>query len=246
MRLLLALSALLPFALAGSAIGQPPAPYAAPQHKADWPGLITASTETEAQASFDLGPQLERGRSAAWLLADKRKLDAMLAAVGPQRPGVTDAYVVVAGFDSDPIFGREAREAGKVLARRYDAVGRTIVLGGSDGSGPSALPNGSPYALTMALARVAERMDKNKDVLVLYTTGHGAKVGLAYHDGDEGYGIISPKRLAGILDELGIKNRLLILSACYSGIFVPALANDTTALFTAASADRSSFGCAAD
>ena len=83
-------------------------------------------------------------------------------------------------------------------------------------------------------------------MLVLYSTGHGAPFGMTYHDGDEGYGVLTPARLAALLQELGLRNRLLILSACYSGTFVPALWSDTTALFTAASADRTSFGCAAD
>ena len=233
-------------AIAGSATGQATVPYAAPQHVGGWPGLVSGDNQAEAAASLALGPELERDRSPKWLLQDQRKLDKSLAALGPQRPGVVDAYVVVVGLDSDPIFGREAREAGKVLGRRYNAVGHTIVLAGTDGSGPSALPNGSPRNLTVALARVAELMDKKQDVLVLYTAGHGAKVGLAYHDGDDGFGIIPPARLARVFDELGIKNRLLILSACFSGIFVPTLSSDTTALFTAASAERTSFGCQSD
>jgi len=232
-------------ALTTSAVGQS-STYAAPQHTTDWPGLASGSNESEAKASLDLGPELERDRSPKWLLDDQRKLDKSLAALGSQKPGVVDAYVVVAGLDSDPIFGREAREAGKVLGRRYSAVGHTIVLAGTDGSGPSTLPNGSPRNLAVALARVAELMDKKQDVLVLYTAGHGARVGLAYHDGDDGFGIVAPARMARLFDELGIKNRLLILSACFSGIFVPAMANDDTALLTAASADRTSFGCQAD
>ena len=145
-------------ALTTSAVGQSSA-YSAPQHTTDWPGLASGSNESEAKASLDLGPELERDRSPKWLLDDQRKLDKALAALGPQKPGVVDAYVVVVGLDSDPIFGREAREAGKVLARRYSAVGHTIVLAGTDGSGPSALPNGSPRNLAVALARAAELMD---------------------------------------------------------------------------------------
>lgn len=230
----------------GAATGQSTATYKAPEHTSDWPGLVGGNSQSEVAASLNLGPELERDRSPKWLLDDQRKLDKSLAAIGPQRPGQVDAYVVVVGLDSDPIFGREAREAGKVLARRYNAVGHTIVLAGTDGNGPSALPNGSPRNFAIALARVAEVMDRKQDVLVVYTAGHGAKVGLAYHDGDDGFGIIPPARLARLLDELGFKNRLLILSACFSGIFVPALANDTTALFTAASAERTSFGCQSD
>lgn len=213
------------------------AQYKAPQHTVDYPPLAAS------EADFQYGPEVQRGRAPKDMLADSRKLSAALDAIQPQRPRLVDAYVVSVALDSDPVFGREAREAGKVLARRYDAEGRTIVLAGTNGSAPSELPAGSITSLTLALARVAEQMDKNQDVLVLYVTSHGAKVGIAYHDGDEGFGILSPRRLAGILDDLGIRNRVLILSACYSGVFVPALSSADTALFTAASSDRPSFGC---
>src|SRR5690606_3024205 len=109
----------------------------------------------------------------------------------PQRRGTVDAYVVAIALDSDPVFAREAREAGRVLSRRYDAAGRTITLAGPDGRS-GGLPKGSITSLTLALARIAELMDPNEDVLVLYSTSHGAPVGLAYHEGDTGYGILSP------------------------------------------------------
>lgn len=244
-------AALLALAATGPCVGQqavtqPVEGYSAPEHLADWPGMAAGRNEREVSAELALGPQLERNRSPDWLLAEQRRLDRALGALQPQRKGVVDAYVISIGLDSDPIFGREAREAGRVLSRRYDAVGRTIVLAGTDGSGPSTLPNGSPTTLAIALARISELMDKSEDVLVLYTAGHGAPFGLAYHDADQGYGVIGPQRLARMLGELEIKNRLLILSACYSGVFVPMLASDRTALFTAASSDRTSFGCAAD
>jgi hypothetical protein len=233
-------------AVTASATGQSTTSYKAPEHVGGWPGLVSGDNETDVRASLNLGPELERDRSPRWLLDEQRRMDKALAGLGPQKPGVVDAYIVVVGLDSDPIFGREAREAGKVLSRRYNAAGHTIVLAGTDGDGPSTLPNGSPRNLAVALARVAELMDRKQDVLVLYTAGHGAKVGLAYHDADDGFGIIPPARMARMFDELGIKNRLLILSACFSGIFVPTLSSDTTALFTAASADRTSFGCQSD
>jgi hypothetical protein len=164
----------------------------------------------------------------------------------PQRPGAVDAYVVAIALDSDPVFAREARVGGDVLRRRYGAAGRTIVLAGSDGAGPSALPRGTPETLAIVLARIAELMDRQEDALILFTTGHGATVGLYYNDGDNGYGLISPNRLGGMLDGLGLRNRLLILSACYSGVFVPRLQSETTAIVTAAAFDRTSFGCVAE
>ena len=200
----------------------------------------------DAALHADLGTDLERDRSAQWSLAEHRRLEKALAGLQPQRRGTVDAYVVVAALDSDPVFGREAREAAKVLAHRYGAAGRTILLAGSDGTGDSAQPMGSPQSLAVALARVAELMDGKEDVLVLYTTSHGAPFGLYYNDGDQGYGAVSPTRLWRLFSQLGIRNRLLLLSACYAGVFVPMLSSDTTAIVTAASADRTSFGCKAD
>lgn len=220
--------------------------WRSPEHKSVWPAIVSGTNAAETAASLDLGPNLERGRPARFELAEHRRLAAALTGLAPQRRGVVDAYVIAIGLDSDPVFGREAREAGKVLARRFDADGRTLVLAGSDGSRPSDLPMGTIHSLALALARAAELMDPNEDVLVLYSTSHGTPAGLLYHDGDEGYGVLTPARLAALFDELGIRNRLLILSACYSGVFLPALWSDNTALLTAASAGTTSFGCAAD
>ena len=55
--------------------------------------------------------------------------------------------------------------------------------------------------------------------------------------------MIAPKRLKLLLDELNFERRILLLSACYSGIFVPELADDNSVIVTAASASRPSFGC---
>jgi hypothetical protein len=237
-------SSILPLlALLGAAVA-PAQVYQPPRHNAASPILLGDPGDSAAQA--DTGIDLERDRTAAWKLAEHRRIAAALAAVKPQRPGIVDAYVVVAGLDSDPVFGREAREAARVLAHRYHAEGRTILLAGSDGAADSAQPMGSPTNLDLALARVAEVMDPAQDVLVLYTTSHGAPFGIFYNDGDQGYGAISPTRLWTQLSALGIRNRLILISACFSGTFVPMLSSDTTAIVTASSAERTSFGCRSD
>jgi hypothetical protein len=231
--------------LAVPAPAQSPEPVNPPPHFAPWPDLGTGQTESQNQASLNLGPELQRGQSARSMLAERRRLEAALAALEPQRRGTIDAYVVAVALDSDPVFAREAREAGRVLARRYSASGRTITLAGPDGRS-AGLPKGSLTSLTLVLARIAELMDPAEDVLVLYSTSHGAQVGLAYHEGDSGYGILAPSRLGSVLGELGIRRRIVLLSACYSGVFVPFLRSPDTAIVTAASAERTSFGCQAD
>jgi hypothetical protein len=219
-------------------------PYQPPAHHLS-PPMLTVGTPDDVTRRADAGVEIELDRSPAAELDQHRRFDHALAGLLPQRHGIVDAYVLVVALDSDPVFGREARVAGDVLQRRFGALGRTIVLAGSDGSGSGTLARGTPETLAVALARIAELMDRSEDVLILYTTGHGAPYGLYYHDADSGYGLISPNRLANMLNGLGLRNRLLILSACYSGIFVPALESDTTAIVTAASAVRTSFGCVA-
>lgn len=220
-------------------------PNQPPPHTAPFPNLSTGEDRKVAEASMALGPQMQRGMSVADMLEQRARLDAALAALRPQRRGTLDAYVVTVALDSDPVFAREAREAGRVLARRYDADGRTLVLAGPDGTRDDR-PHGSIDALVLGLARIAELLDPEEDALVLYTTSHGAPYGLTYHYGDTGYGVLSPQRLEAVLAELGLTRRVLIISACYSGVFIPALAGPDTAITTAAAGNRASFGCEAE
>ena len=225
------------------------APQSAPEHTTSWPNLGTGADKATRNASLQLSPQYDRGVTASEKLAQRRRLDASLAALAPQRPGVVDSYVISIAFDSDPVFGKEAREAGRVLSRRYNAQGRTLVLAGPDGVSADeagTIPKGSIHAFDIALASLAEVMDRSEDVLIIYTTSHGVPPGLTYHYGDSGYGILSPQHFRDSLTELGIKKRVLILSACFSGVFVPYLASSDTAILTAAAFNRSSFGCKAE
>jgi hypothetical protein len=177
--------------------------------------------------------------------SDQQRLDRALASLKPQRPGVVDAYVVVAALDTDPEFGREAREAGRVLASRFDAVGRTLVLAQDQGGDKADAP-AAPATLERALAGVAPLMNRDEDVLVLYTTSHGSPhAGLNFKDPARGSAVISPAQLAALLGRPGFNNRLIILQACYSGQFIPALSAPRTVVVTAASSMTPSFGCAA-
>lgn len=183
--------------------------------------------------------------SPAIQLDDSRRLQAALANLKPQRAGVVDAYVVAAALDADPVFGREAREAGRVLARRFDAAGRTLVLASDEGTDKADAP-ATPENLAAALVSVAAVMNRDEDVLILYTTSHGSPdAGLNFRDPARGAAVIAPAELAAMLDRPGFKNRLIILQACFSGQFVAALSAPRTVVATAASAMKSSFGCSA-
>jgi hypothetical protein len=199
--------------------------------------LFIAADAPAAERPIVVSPAVQR--------EDEQRLTAALANLQPQRPGIVDAYVIVAALDADPVFGREARETGRVLASRFDAQGRTLVLANDEGDA-RADAAATPEGLARALTSVASGMDKNEDVLVLYTTGHGSPhAGLNFRDPARGAEVIAPTRLAAMLNQTQAKNRLIILQACFSGQFVDALSAPGTVVATAASSMKSSFGCSA-
>lgn len=206
--------------------------------------LATASSAQVNEGMAISGWSSEQNRTPAWHLAQHDKLAKALGKIGAQRKGVVDAYVVAIGLDSDPVFKKESAEVLKVLERRFGAAGRSLLLAAGSGTNGKDAPQGSPANLAIALAAIAAKMDVKEDVLVLYTTSHGdKKLGIVYRDGENGFGVIAPKRLKSILDELGIKRRVLLISACYSGVFVSELADKDSIIVTAASSTRPSFGC---
>lgn len=212
-------------------------------HTRPLPSFLSRVQPHEAILGANAGTEIEYDIDPAVTLADHRRLAEALAALTPQRPGTVDAYIVSIALDSDPVFGREAREAGRVLARRYDGEGRTLVLAAPDGNGGDPAPYGSLTSMSIALARVAELMDPAEDVLILYATSHGLPSGIVYYYGDQGYGTMSPLRLSEMFGRLRIVNRLVIMNACYSGTFVRGLSSPTSVVISAAAADRTSFGC---
>ncbi len=180
------------------------------------------------------------------MIQDARLLTAALDAVKPGKKGTVEAFVLVAGLDADPVFDREARETARVLTRRYGAEGRVVLLStGGLRAKTDATPQGSIANLGMAMAGLSDKMNKDEDVLILYSTSHGApEKGIVFKDGKTAIGFAAPALLKHWMDELGVERRLLMISACYSGQFVPVLESDQSVIVTAASATRPSFGCA--
>lgn len=74
---------------------------------------------------------------------------------------------------------------------------------------------------------------------LIYFTSHGTPDGIVVGD-DE----VSPKRVAAMVNNsCGDKPAVIVMSACFSGQFVPVLARDSRIVITAARPDRTSFGC---
>jgi hypothetical protein len=89
-------------------------------------------------------------------------------------------------------------------------------------------------------------MNADEDVLVLYITAHGDREHrLSAWQPPLELVPLTPTALARMLHDSGIKWRVVVVSACYSGGFVEPLRDDNTIVITAAAPDRTSFGCEA-
>jgi hypothetical protein len=90
-------------------------------------------------------------------------------------------------------------------------------------------------------------MDPGEDVLVLYLSSHGSQSHqLAVDFWPLRLDPIDPPALKKVLDEAGIRWKIVIVSACYSGGFVEPLRDDYTAVITASAPARKSFGCSSE
>lgn len=166
------------------------------------------------------------------------------ANLAPERAGVTDVYgLVFAPYADEDVFLRESSMVAQLLAERFDAVGRVLHLV-NHVSTVASHPWATPSNLERAVQTLAARMDTEHDVLVVYLTSHGASdFKLAASHWPLEVEPISPGQLRAALDKAGVKNRVIAVSACYSGGWVGPLAGDTTLLMTAADATHTSYGC---
>jgi hypothetical protein len=164
-----------------------------------------------------------------------------------ERPGVTDLYFVgAAGWATQDVFGRDVRSARQLLDARFDTTGRSLVLV-NDPFGVERAPLADSVSLRHVLREVGRRMDRNEDVLFLYVTSHGSAEGLALSfPRESGFrsDTLTPTDLRSMLDDAGIRWRVLVIAGCESGVFLAPLSSDTTVVATAAAPDRPSHGCA--
>jgi hypothetical protein len=167
-----------------------------------------------------------------------------VAGLDRQRPGLVDVYgVVFAPYASEDVFLKEGRMVSGVLEDRFDAKGRVLHLQ-NHATTLQTHPWATPLNLERAIQAVAQRMDREQDVLVLYLTSHGAsnfRLAAAHWPLEVEW--LTPKALREMLDRAGVRQRVIAVSACYSGGWIEPLADEHTLVMTAASAERTSYGC---
>lgn len=167
-----------------------------------------------------------------------------MAKLRPQRTRVSDIYFV--GFGShayQDVFMKEIKTIQAMVDERFDTRGRSIGLI-NNAKTVEQTPIASLTNLSLVLRRLGEVMDVDNDVLLLYLTTHGSNSHkLSVDFWPLQLNAIGPPDLRRVLDESGIKWRIIVISACYSGGFIEPLKNEHTIVMTSSSAERQSFGC---
>jgi hypothetical protein len=139
-------------------------------------------------------------------------------------------------FGDQGVFRSEATGAARVVAGRFGGGPINVQYNSKRGGGATI------EGLAMSLQAAADGMDADKDILLLILTSHGSRAGLAVRAGRLTQ-TLTPSNLAEMLARTGMRYKVVVISACYSGVFIPRLANPDTLVITAADADHPSFGC---
>lgn len=176
-------------------------------------------------------------------LAQPTLMEQAIAGLAPQVRGETDVYAIgIAGWSEQDVFVKELDGALAALGNVLPLRDRTLRLV-NHADTVERLPVAVRANFAAAVRAAARLMDKDEDVLVLFMTSHGSPGGFALRMPGVVSAGLAPQDVAEVLDREGIKNRVVVVSACYAGIFVKPLANDDTIVLTAADEKSSSFGC---
>ncbi len=191
---------------------------------------------TPEEPRLELSQQMFLSQEALWQKTAQE--------LPPQRPGVTDVYgIVFAPYAREDVFMRESAMVADVIGKRFDAAGRVVQLVNNNATTQN-LAWATPLNLERAITAAAARMDLENDVLLVYLTSHGASdFKLSADHWPLTVEQVTPAMLRQALDRAGIRNRVIAVSACYSGGWVEPLAGDGTLVMTAADATHTSYGC---
>lgn len=171
-------------------------------------------------------------------------LSAEVASLAAPRKETTDIYAIgLAGWADQDVFIKELNGALASIGTVLPIKDRTLRLINNRET-VSSVPLANPKNLSAAVHAIGSMMDKDKDVLLIFMTSHGDQHGFALELPANTSTQLMPQQLASTLDNEGIKNRIVIVSACYSGTFVAPLQNDNTIVMTASDEKSTSFGCA--
>lgn len=211
-------------------------------------GTLTASDGT-VESGFWINGQRVRDAQGGLLpdtlelglLNQGQLLNQALQAVPASTPAIELYSLVVAGDGKQSVFMREADYVTDMLASRFGSRGHITLVNHRDHL--MDRPMATRENLHRAAKTLAERTGP-EDLVFIYLTSHGTqdhelvldqpRLELADLPADE---------LAAALEPLKNRDKVIVISSCYSGGFIPALKDERTLIMTSSRTDRVSFGC---
>ncbi|WP_339451530.1 C13 family peptidase [Pseudomonas sp. EA_5y_Pfl2_R50] len=175
------------------------------------------------------------------LLAQGRLLDDALAAIAHSTPAIELYTLTLGGDGKQSVFLRESDYVANMLSTRFGAYGQIRLVNHRDHLGDR--PMATRENLRRAAQTLAERSGP-EDLLFIYLTSHGtAEHELVLDQPRMELADLPADELAAVLAPLKNRDKIIVISSCYSGGFIPALKDERTLIMTASRADRVSFGC---
>lgn len=220
-------------------------------------GILTYATASEdgkkreagiwAYGELEDGPaEKQRAQNIESALYQQSKLlnDALSRISAGQRPEGTLFFLNIAGDGSQEVFHRETAFVSQQFEREFATAGHSINLVNSRNT-LTSLPLATNTSIKQAVERIAAVMNKDRDILFIYMSSHGSRTHefLLNPPGME-VANLTAADLGQLLKDSGIRWKVVVVSACYSGGFLEPLKDDGTLVITAARKDRASFGCA--
>lgn len=151
-------------------------------------------------------------------------------------------FMGVAGAAYQDVFKSEIERIHEQFDTRFNTKGRSISLINNPNTGLE-YPIASKTSIEQALKEIGQKMNREQDILFLYLTSHGLEHQFQLENQPIDLEDIDPTWLRKTLDNAGIRWRVIVISACRSGSFIPALQSSDTLIITAAASDKDSFGC---
>ncbi|MCV4273985.1 caspase family protein [Pseudomonas capsici] len=212
------------------------------------PGVLTSADGSELRGVWANGQRIRDAQGKllpdpleAGLLAQGPLLDKALAAV-PASTSALELYsLVVAGDGKQSVFMREADYVSNLLASRFGASGQISLVNHRDHMGDR--PLATRESIDRAARTLAQRSGP-EDLIFIYLTSHGTQDHELVLDQPRlSLADLPADALAAALAPLKDRDKIIVISSCYSGGFIPDLKDERTLVMTASRADRVSFGC---
>jgi hypothetical protein len=204
-------------------------------------GTVLSGTWINGQRVRDADGKLLPDTLELGLLAQGRLLDEALAAVPASTPAIELYTLTLGGDGKQSVFLRESDYVSNMLASRFGAYGQIRLVNHRDHL--TDRPMATRENLRRAVQTLAERSGP-EDLLFIYLTSHGtAEHELVLDQPRMELADLPADELAAVLAPLKKRDKIIVISSCYSGGFIPALKDERTLIMTASRADRVSFGC---